>query len=248
MPEANCLHCGKTFEKAANVQKFCSVDCRKAVNIRTGPVIEVACKGCSTKFETTDGRREFCESACRYKFFNSRRFSTSRTEFRKCAVCAKEFQPLQKTGPGRSTCSDACKKLLGHNPRWVAKHLAGKENDPEKLERIKQWRHENQLKRTFGLSVEQFNEMLTKQNGVCAICKSPETAKSNVRVEIRRLAVDHCHTTGKVRALLCTTCNTSLGGFKDDPRLLQAAIEYLKRHSENTNEITQDSHADHRGS
>jgi hypothetical protein len=232
MYKANCLHCGVEFRKTANVQKFCSPACRKESNVRTGPVREVACKGCSTKFETTDARREFCEPACRYKFFNSRRFSSSRTAFRKCVVCTKEFQPLQKTGSGRSTCSDNCKKLLGHNPKWVAKHLAGEEQDAGKLERIKRWRHENQLKKTFGLSVEQFNAMLTKQNGVCAICEKPERAKSNARVEIRRLAVDHCHTTGKVRALLCSACNTALGGFKDDPELLRKAAAYIESHKE----------------
>ena len=74
----------------------------------------------------------------------------------------------------------------------------------------------------FGVSEEVYNEMLERQNGVCAICKGNGKKK---------LAVDHDHVTGKVRQLLCIHCNTALGHFKDDPELLQAAIEYLKRHS-----------------
>jgi hypothetical protein len=44
------------------------------------------------------------------------------------------------------------------------------------------------------------------------------------------LAVDHCHTTGKVRGLLCSTCNTALGSFQDNPAYLKAAIHYLESH------------------
>ena len=63
--------------------------------------------------------------------------------------------------------------------------------------------------------------MFKKQNGVCAICKKE-------CITGRRLAVDHNHVTGKNRGLLCTNCNTSLGGFKDDILYLEAAIRYLQ--------------------
>lgn len=74
----------------------------------------------------------------------------------------------------------------------------------------------------YGLTTDAYAQMMDAQNGVCAICKSPSTSK--------RLAIDHCHTTGKVRALLCQNCNVSLGGFKDDPRLLLEAAKYLLRY------------------
>ena len=82
------------------------------------------------------------------------------------------------------------------------------------------------LKRDYGLTKESYLEMLKSQNGVCAICCNPEKK--------RRLAVDHCHNTGKIRGLLCTRCNTSIGRFNDDVELLQKAIDYLKTH-DNTN-------------
>jgi len=82
------------------------------------------------------------------------------------------------------------------------------------------------LKRDYGLTKEGYLEMFKSQNGVCAICCNPEKKK--------RLAVDHCHNTGKIRGLLCARCNTSIGRFNDDVELLQKAIDYLKTHA-NTN-------------
>lgn len=86
------------------------------------------------------------------------------------------------------------------------------------------------------LSVVDFESILKKQNNVCAICKLPEThrvQKSRIGIlndpkELKRLAVDHCHATNKVRGLLCAKCNTALGSFKDSIANLESAIEYLK--------------------
>lgn len=77
------------------------------------------------------------------------------------------------------------------------------------------------LKKLYGISVEQFTEMLTRQNGVCKICHKPESKKKN------RLHVDHCHTTGRVRGLLCSKCNAMLGMCGDSAEVLRNAIGYL---------------------
>ncbi len=76
----------------------------------------------------------------------------------------------------------------------------------------------------FGLSAEDYDRMLQEQNGVCAIC-GQECATGN------RLAVDHDHTTGKIRGLLCKNCNTAIGLFKENEEYMVNAIEYLKSHS-----------------
>ena len=73
--------------------------------------------------------------------------------------------------------------------------------------------------KAFGLTIAQYDEMSTKQDGVCKICGQPET--------FRRLSVDHDHVSGNVRGLLCINCNVALGGFKDDIKRLQSAISYL---------------------
>lgn len=81
------------------------------------------------------------------------------------------------------------------------------------------------LRREYGLSAEEYEEMLEEQDGECAICH-------NFCSSGRRLAVDHCHSTGKVRGLLCGNCNTGLGKFEDSIERLQRAIEYLQQSRE----------------
>lgn len=85
------------------------------------------------------------------------------------------------------------------------------------------------LRDNFGISLDEYNQMLSAQNGVCAICKQPETHKRNDKV--KALAVDHDHGTGKIRGLLCADCNTGIGKLKDSVNVLQSAIDYLRKHS-----------------
>ena len=76
--------------------------------------------------------------------------------------------------------------------------------------------------RRYGLRLEDYQELMRAQEGKCAICKAYPSAS-------RALAIDHCHTTGKVRGLLCGSCNMGLGKFSDDPERLKVAAEYLKK-------------------
>jgi hypothetical protein len=64
--------------------------------------------------------------------------------------------------------------------------------------------------------------MFATQGGVCAICSAPDESLK------KRLCVDHCHTTGAVRGLLCDNCNTALGKFRDNADTLRRAITYLE--------------------
>jgi hypothetical protein len=80
---------------------------------------------------------------------------------------------------------------------------------------------------TFGITEERYDEILVSQNGVCAICRRPETIRPRGRPS--RLAVDHCHDTNAVRGLLCNVCNRAIGLLRDSPLLLRAAAEYLER-------------------
>ena len=86
------------------------------------------------------------------------------------------------------------------------------------------------LKKRFGITRDDYLKMLSEQNGVCAICKQPETVIHPQTGLPKNLAVDHCHGHGHIRALLCAKCNTGLGSFRDDIEILGAAIAYLKQH------------------
>lgn len=83
------------------------------------------------------------------------------------------------------------------------------------------------LRDSFGLSLEQYEEMHDRQNGKCAICGEPEKQMRNGKLKL--LAVDHCHSTNVIRGLLCTDCNTGIGKLKDSVEILQSAIRYLNQ-------------------
>ena len=82
------------------------------------------------------------------------------------------------------------------------------------------------LKRRYGITEEQYAEMLESQGYKCAICGADQCSSG------RNFAVDHNHETGKVRGLLCSNCNTSLGRFKDNRQILLNALAYLEKHNE----------------
>jgi hypothetical protein len=69
--------------------------------------------------------------------------------------------------------------------------------------------------------------MLENQNHACAICKSQNSGDKRSK----RLSIDHCHQSGKIRGLLCSSCNKAIGLMKDSPELMLLAIGYLKKHS-----------------
>lgn len=85
------------------------------------------------------------------------------------------------------------------------------------------------LKRHYGVTLEWYRERHEEQQGLCAICHRPETAV--IKNRVISLAVDHCHDTGAVRALLCRSCNNAIGALNHDVALLQSAIYYLRTHA-----------------
>lgn len=78
------------------------------------------------------------------------------------------------------------------------------------------------IRRKYGITQQQYNEMLQEQNNGCAICGKTEEPDG------RRLAIDHCHSTGKVRGVLCNNCNNGLGAFGDNINNIKQAIQYLE--------------------
>jgi hypothetical protein len=80
------------------------------------------------------------------------------------------------------------------------------------------------LKRRFGFSMGEYNLMIKAQGGVCAIC-----ANNDPGSRTKRFHVDHCHDSGRIRGLLCQSCNNGIGRFRDKPDLLRLAAEYLER-------------------
>jgi hypothetical protein len=93
---------------------------------------------------------------------------------------------------------------------------------------VKRSEHQRRMKyqREYGITLEDYDRMYDEQNGRCAICRTNTPGGPG-----ERFCVDHCHSTGTVRGLLCNNCNRALGHFKDDALLLQQAIKYLNEES-----------------
>jgi hypothetical protein len=87
----------------------------------------------------------------------------------------------------------------------------------------KQDKRDYYLRKTYGISLEEFNRMFEAQDGCCKICGYSDADDP--------LVVDHCHRSGDVRGLLCGRCNRGIGSFFDDPNILQNAIDYIEEHT-----------------
>ena len=100
----------------------------------------------------------------------------------------------------------------------------------EKYDPLKK-RNEN-LKRCYGITLNKYNEMLEKQDGKCATCGTTEPGgrKSGRGGGTNVFVVDHCHDTGKVRGLLCHSCNRAMGLLGDNVSVIESMIKYLEEH------------------
>ena len=118
------------------------------------------------------------------------------------------------------------KSYYKHKEERLKKYRENYANDPEFYRnKAKQWRKNNfkayksrQLKNSVGISFELYEKLLTDQKNKCRICTR----------KVKVLCVDHCHSTGKIRGLLCGNCNLGLGNFKDNKLRLKNAIKYLE--------------------
>jgi len=142
---------------------------------------------------------------------------------KKCPKCKEEklvakFYSDESHKDGLSTECKTCRKLQAKKRRASEKG--------SKLIR------ESKLKDKYGINLDDYDRMFEEQNGVCAICKRPET-KKHITGATYRLSVDHNHSTSLVRGLLCKRCNIILGQLEVDDKgieLLQAAIEYVEKY------------------
>lgn len=111
-------------------------------------------------------------------------------------------------------------------PCNTARAREWKEANPQTWERYARKHH---LMKMYGITIDEYDQMRSAQNGRCAICGRPEADSRDFR-----LHVDHDHATGAVRGLLCGLCNQGIGSMRDDPSLLRIAVQYLEKHRQET--------------
>lgn len=118
-------------------------------------------------------------------------------------------------------------KRYSEDPEWRARRVADQKARYQAMDPAKKLAmgRRNHLITKYGIRPEDYDRMLAEQDGRCAICRQiPKKRKK------RELHIDHDHETNKVRGLLCGTCNTAIGYFRDSLEIMEAAVEYLKRH------------------
>lgn len=153
----------------------------------------------------------------------------SDSKYAKSDKC-KARRKARREGPQRERILEQKRESWYRNHDSNIEKLRARQGDPEFLEkqrvRRERWRardprgvHRNNLKSFYRMTLDEWDAMVLAQEGRCAICERP-----------MELVVDHCHESNRVRALLCSTCNTGLGHFKDDPAQLRAAALYIESH------------------
>jgi hypothetical protein len=134
-------------------------------------------------------------------------FKNQKFKDKGCHICGTQFTP---NSPRHVICSHECK----------LKHFRNKNKVRYVKEGYKSKIREYKLRKKYNITTEDYANLLKSQNGCCKICSSEPT-------KTRKLCVDHCHKTGKVRGLLCDSCNRGIGLLGDESKQLKIAYKYL---------------------
>ncbi|TAL08465.1 MAG: hypothetical protein EPO02_12810 [Nitrospirae bacterium] len=154
----------------------------------------------------------------------------------RCRICG--FERMKKLNEKRNN----------NREEFNEKMRLKKEANPEWWKQVKKQEYERAVEKEglnemcqrkkaarFDLTIEKYREMIDQQKNLCAICNQPETriftdrGKFKGEIKIAQLCIDHCHTTGKVRGLLCHKCNIALGALDDNIERMQKMIDFVKK-------------------
>lgn len=210
MPDQECVICGETFTPRRKVDKTCSMDCQ--VQHRRQLTREKARRHYKPRQPRPDAECESCKARipvpktgpvprwcgpCRARGEDER--ARKRVAVRRCYKCQAPV-PEAARKPGKAVC-DGCR--------------VDRRADNQARERRRSLRK-------YGLTQEQYDQLLASQHGRCAACGTGEPGTKG-------WCIDHCHRSGRVRALLCMRCNTVAGLAGEDPAVLRALADWLER-------------------
>lgn len=230
------------------------------MNNDTSEDMATPCVNCGTSVERRSRGRvaKYCSTECRIEKQKERREAMKPPigpVNKKCGRCEQtklrsEFTNDSKRRDGKySYCVECVREYRGSKQRVAAEHSKNEYNRL-RYHRLKRELGEdvvtnnmrfNHLRAKYGLTAESYQAMFDAQGGRCAICQVHHSETTDIGRGGKRVhfAVDHDHTCcpGKVscgkciRSLLCRSCNTGIGHFKDDAALLAKAADYLGQHS-----------------
>lgn len=203
MSERACAYCGGSMEGRRPDARYCSNRCSKAKPCRRcggpkEPGAYLYCTACSEVTQSVEYKRAIDRES------HARR--------REEAIANGTYIRRQKAPEGQRWCA-RCQRFLPLTSFTTAAYCIPCNRD---------YNHERHLDRTFGITAQDYRDLMELQGGRCAICLT--------RPRSRRLAVDHNHKTGEIRGLLCSRCNRGiLGRARDSEELLLRAVAYLRK-------------------
>ena len=176
---------------------YCRACCRDLWPAKNYPARD--CTQCRQRFLPKNAVHEYCSNACKVQGWLDR-----------------EHERVEQ-GKQARTCQ-SCGINISHrrsDAKWCSAACSVRHRTPE-------LRRKYRLSSKYGITPEQYDDMAEAQNHCCAICGADEPKTKHMTEHI-----DHCHDTGVLRQLLCSTCNTGLGSFYDNPEWLKRAAEYV---------------------
>jgi hypothetical protein len=181
------------------------------------------CPICITEFKYHRKSQVCCSLTCSNKLrYKTRPVRKTCTEWKcsKCKIVKQRKEFLERSnGDIRSRCKSCESEDRKQSYKYVPKILSEEERDYNRKRE-----KEVYTPKKYGIRYEDILNMLIQQNYLCKICK-----KINIS---EKYNIDHCHKTGKVRGLLCSSCNSGLGKFKDNKEILLRGVEYLRKSCE----------------
>jgi hypothetical protein len=137
------------------------------------------------------------------------RISASTFDGKPCRVCEGTLRYLSN------------RKCVACRKQAVERHFTPAKRKEYKDRYRGRYQQKTRTQKILNMSHDTFALLMARQDGKCAICKQPPKPG-------KRLFIDHCHSTGHFRGLLCGNCNTGIGMLRDDPALIRAAVDYLE--------------------
>jgi hypothetical protein len=220
-----CVVCNSEFKPEHHLSVTCSSECKEANKKLTKRAYydrnkeEVISRSKATRLANPEKQKESYNS-------NKHKYRDRQREYRK-EYKKKNKDRIREYSKEYELRPERRIKMADYRVNPINK-ARSRESGVRYRDRNPKVSKNGHLRRKYGITIEVYEQMLKSQGGVCKICKNPETEVDKKRGKLKDLAVDHCHTTGKVRGLLCGRCNKALGKFNDDPVLLRSAVSYLE--------------------
>lgn len=239
--EKNCLTCGSAFKPTSPREYYCGTlkdkdSCKKKNNLelrrkrraQNSKTYTKGCKNCGVTFTTNQPYKIYCghietKEGCAFLFRSGHRYKQDLSKPKNCKKCGVEF--LAKT-PTHLYCGDRESKFGCSYENYLEWQTKKREKlTPEQKQKISQYKLNRRVLSKYGITVDQYYDILSSQDFKCAICEI-EHNKGSFHA---KLYIDHDHQNGKVRGLLCSHCNSGLGMFFESVEKMQGAIKYIQK-------------------